>query len=55
MKEELKSIDQNQVWDLIKLPKGYKRVECKWIFKTKRDSKDNIEWHKVRLDAKSFT
>src|ERR1044072_1369287 len=55
MKEELKSMDDNNVWDLVELPKGSKRVGCKWVFKTKRDSKDNIERYKARLVAKGFT
>ena len=55
MEEELKSMNQNQVWDLVELPEGYKKVGCKWVFKTKRDSKDNIERHKARLIAKGFT
>ncbi|WVZ23331.1 hypothetical protein V8G54_001875, partial [Vigna mungo] len=38
MKEELKSMDDNKVWDLVELPKGSKRVGCKWVFKTKHDS-----------------
>ena len=55
MKEELKSMDHNEVWDLVELPKGCKRVGCKWVFKTKRDSKGNVERHKARLVAKGFT
>ena len=55
MEEELKSMDQNQVWDLVELPKGCKRVRCKWVFKTKRDSIGNIERYKARLVAKGFT
>ena len=55
MKEEMKSMDHNEVWDLVELPKGCKRVGCKWVFKTKRDSKGNIERHKARLVAKGFT
>ena len=55
MEEELKSMDQNQVWDLVELPKGCKRVGCKWVFKTKRDSIGNIERYKARLVAKGFT
>lgn len=34
---------------------GSKLVECKWVFKTKYDSKDNIEWYKAWLVAKGFT
>ena len=55
MKEELKSMVENNVWDLVELPKGSKRVECKWVFKTKRDSNGNIERFKDRLVAKDYT
>ncbi|CAD5181857.1 unnamed protein product, partial [Musa acuminata subsp. malaccensis] len=55
MKEELKSMVQNDVWDLIELPNDCKRVGCKWVFKTKRDSKGNIERYKARLVAKDFS
>ncbi|WVY90570.1 hypothetical protein V8G54_036084 [Vigna mungo] len=55
MKEELKSMDDNKVWDLVELPNGSKRVGCKWVFKTKHDSKGNIERYKARLVAKGFT
>ena len=55
MKDELKSMDQNEVCDLIELPEGYKKVGCKWVYKTKRDSKGNIERFKARLVAKGFT
>ena len=54
MKDELKSIDQNKVWDLVELPEGYKKVGCR-VYKTKRDSKGNIERFKARLVVKGFT
>ncbi|RVW74582.1 Retrovirus-related Pol polyprotein from transposon TNT 1-94 [Vitis vinifera] len=43
MEEELKSMKDNEVWDLVELPKGIKTIGCKWIFKTKHDSKGNVE------------
>ncbi|RDX91302.1 hypothetical protein CR513_26736, partial [Mucuna pruriens] len=55
MKDELKSKQDNDIWDLVKLPEGVKPIGCKWIFKTKKDSKGNIERYKARLVAKGFT
>jgi hypothetical protein len=37
------------------LPEGAKLIGCKWIFKTKRDSKGNVERYKARLVIKGFT
>ncbi|RVW71044.1 Retrovirus-related Pol polyprotein from transposon TNT 1-94 [Vitis vinifera] len=42
MKDEMKSMKDNGVWDLVELPKGVKPIGCKWIFKAKHDSKGNI-------------
>ena len=43
MKDEMASMKTNQVWELVELPKGFVPIQCKWIFKTKRDSKGNID------------
>ena len=48
-------MSKNGVWELVQLPKGCKAIGCKWVFKTKRDSKGDIERYKVRLVAKGFT
>ncbi|RDY14167.1 hypothetical protein CR513_00803, partial [Mucuna pruriens] len=55
MKDELKSMQDNNVWDLVELLEGVKPIDCKWIFKTKKDSKGNIKRYKIRLVAKGFT
>ncbi|KAH9680197.1 hypothetical protein KPL71_026462 [Citrus sinensis] len=39
MNEEMKPMKDNDVWDLVPLPEGTKPISCKWIFKTKRNSK----------------
>ena len=51
----MKSMHNNDVWDLVQLHEGLKPIGCKWIFKTKRDSKGNIERYKALLVAKGFT
>ena len=55
MKDEMKSMKDNDVWDLIELPKGAKLIGCKWIYKTKQDSKGNVERYKARLVVKGST
>ena len=55
MKEELKSMTDNNVWVMTEWPEGSKRVGCKWVFKTKRDSMGNVERYKARLVAKGYT
>ena len=45
----------NDVRDLVQLPEGSKPIGCKWIFKTKRDLKGNIERYKACLVTKGFT
>ena len=55
MKDEMKLMKDNGVWDLVELPKDVKPISCKWIFKTKKDSKGNIVRYKARLVVKGFT
>jgi len=55
MKDEMKSMQDNNLWDLIELPEGMKPISCKWIFKTKKDSKANIWRYEAHLVAKGFT
>ena len=55
MNEEIKSMKDNDVQDLVPLPEGTKPIGYKWIFKTKRDSMGNVERYKARLVAKGFT
>ena len=55
MKDEMKSIGDNGVWDLVELPEGVKPIGYKWIFKTKRDLEGNIVRYKACLVAKGFT
>ena len=51
MKDGLDSMTNNEVWDLVELPKWAKAIGCKWVFKTERDSLGNIERYKTRLVA----
>ena len=54
MQDEMRSMSTNDVCDLEKIPKGAKIVGYKWVYKTKYDSKGNVERFKERLVAKGF-
>ena len=55
MEDGMISMSANKVWELEEIPKGAKTVGCKWVYKTKCDSKGNIERYKAQLMAKVFT
>lgn len=55
MLNELESMKNNQVWELVEPHKSQKLVGSKWVFKTKKDKDGRIERFKARLVAKGFT
>ena len=46
---------ENDIWDLVPLPKGIKLVRCKWVYRTKYASDESVERHKARLVSKGFS
>lgn len=55
MNDELHSHKSNNTWQLADLPKGRKAIQCKWVFKIKRDAEGNVSKYKARLVAKGFS
>ena len=55
MDEEIDSLAKKKTWDLVEFPKGRSVVECKWVFKLKRNVDGSIERYKVRLVAKGYS
>lgn len=54
MLEELRYIEVNKTWSLVKLPQGKKAIDVKWMYKMKRNSKGEVTRHKARLVTKWF-
>ncbi|KAE8913543.1 hypothetical protein PF003_g2706 [Phytophthora fragariae] len=49
--EELKALESNGVWEVVRLPKNVRVLHTKWVFKTKLDAEGLIERLKARLVA----
>ncbi|UYV77084.1 hypothetical protein LAZ67_14003178 [Cordylochernes scorpioides] len=54
MNEEMNSLMENDVYECTTLPPGQKPIDCKWVLKTKLNSKGEITRYKARLVAKGF-
>ena len=54
MKAKIQSMYDNQVWDLVDLPPGFRPIENKWVFKRKSDKDGNLTTYKARLVAKGY-
>ena len=55
MENEMKSLKDHDVWDLVDLPEGKRIVGSKWVFKVKMAADGSVERHKARLVAQGFT
>lgn len=55
IESELQSLKKNGTWTLHPKPKEKNIVDCKWVFRIKRDDNGNIERYKARLVAKGYS
>ena len=55
MNEEMKSLQENNTWELVDHPLGKKPVGCQWVYTIKYKVDGTIEHFKVRLVAKGYT
>ena len=55
MKKEMESLYENEVWDLVEPPKGWKIVGSKWVFKEKMGADSTTERYNARLVAQGFS
>ena len=55
MESEMKSLKENETWDLVPRPSGVNIVGSRWVFKIKRNSDGSIQRYKSRLVAQGYT
>ena len=53
MQEEMDSLQKNDTYELVELPKGKKALKNKWVFKLKKDGNKLVKY-KARLVVKGF-
>ncbi|GJX55184.1 retrotransposon protein, putative, ty1-copia subclass [Tanacetum coccineum] len=52
---QMQSMKDNEVWDLVDLPPNGKTVGSKWLFKKKTDMDGALHTYKARLVVKGYT
>ncbi|GMF60847.1 unnamed protein product [Phytophthora fragariaefolia] len=51
IRDELRALEENGVWMVVRRPRGVRVLHTKWVFKTKRDAEGVIERLNARLVA----
>jgi hypothetical protein len=54
MDEEIHVIENNDTWKLTYLPENKKAIGVKWVYKTKKNAKGELQRYKARLVAKGY-
>jgi hypothetical protein len=55
MLKELRALEKNKTWDLVKLPVGKKAVSCKWVLTVKQNPEGKVERYKARLVVRGYS
>ncbi|KAH0818662.1 hypothetical protein GEV33_004129 [Tenebrio molitor] len=55
MNDEMKALTENSTWVLTTLPEGRKTIDCKWLFKRKKNANTGLIKYKARLVAQGFS
>lgn len=55
IESEYNSLLKNNTWTLCDLPTNRKEIQCKWVFKVKRNFDGTVDKYKARLCAKGFS
>lgn len=55
MNSEINSLKENETWKLTQLPNNRKALNCKWVFKVKKNPDGSIDKFKARLVAVGYS
>lgn len=51
---EYQALQENRTWTLVDRPKDRKVMQCKWVYKAKRDLSGNVDRFKARVVLKGY-
>ncbi|KOB65516.1 Retrovirus-related Pol polyprotein from transposon TNT 1-94 [Operophtera brumata] len=51
VKDDLQSFEENGAWEVLDAPSGGTIVKCKWVFKKKCDSDNNVQYRYFIITA----
>lgn len=54
MEEELRTLKENRTWTKVKRPPDISTIDCKWVYKTKKNKEGVPVLYKARLVARGF-
>ena len=49
---EFDSLQRNDTWEIVPLPKGRKAIGCRWVLRVKKNQDGEVERFEARLVAK---
>ena len=55
MNDEMKSLHDNDTFELVKLPQGKRALKNRWVYRLKQDENTSIPRYKARLVVKGFS
>ncbi|XP_071700206.1 protein CNGC15b-like [Rutidosis leptorrhynchoides] len=55
MQDEMDSLQKNQTYEIVELPRGKKALKNKWVFKLKKDGSGKVVKYKARLLSRAFS
>lgn len=53
-KQEIKALEENDIWEVVDLPKGKNAVGSKWIYKIKYQANGEVERFKAKIVAQDY-
>ena len=54
MQDEMDSLHENHMYELVELPKGNRALRNKWVYKLKPGDAGNLPRYKARIVVKGF-